>query len=58
MGKGKTHRHTLLHNLLWVRSQNCKERLLASSCLCVCLVVCVTDRMEQLVSHWMGFHEM
>ena len=34
--------------------QNLRTRLLASSCLSVCPSV----RMEQLGSHWMGFHEI
>ena len=35
-------------------SQNCEKRLLASSCLSVCL----SARMERFGSHRAGFHEM
>ena len=35
-------------------SQNCEKRLLASSCLSVR----VEQRVEQLGSHWMNFHEI
>ena len=41
-----------------VRSQNCEKRLLASSCLSVCLSVRPSIRMEQLRSHWMDFREI
>jgi len=40
-----------LYLALW---QNCEKRLLASSCLCVCLSV----RMEQLGSQWTNFHQI
>ena len=40
-----------LYLALW---QNCEKRLLASSCLRVCLSV----RMEQLGSQWTNFHQI
>jgi len=39
-----------------VRSQNCKRRLLASSCLSLC--ICLSVRMEQPAFHLMEFHEI
>ena len=43
---------------LEARSWNCEKRLLASSCLAVCLSVRPSFRMEQLVSYLTYFHEM
>jgi len=37
-------------------SQNCKQRLLASSCLSVCMSARPPARMEQLGCHWEDFH--
>jgi hypothetical protein len=39
-------------------SQNCEKRLLASSCLSLCVSACLAVRMEQLGSHWTDFHEI
>ena len=41
-----------------VRQQICKKRLLASSCLSVCLSVRPSVGIEQLSSHWTDFHEV
>jgi hypothetical protein len=41
----------------YARLQNREKRVLASSCLAVYLHVCLSDRMEQLGSHWTEFYE-
>ena len=60
-----THHESILHySHFWVGSQNCGKLLLGSSCLFVCLSVCLylsirpSVRTEQLGSHWMDFHEI
>jgi len=42
----------------YVLPQNCLKRLLPSSCLSVCLPICLSVRMEHLGSHWRAFHEI
>jgi len=41
-----------------MRSQNCEERILVSSCLRVCLFISLFLGMEQLGSYWTDFHEI
>jgi hypothetical protein len=44
----------IIFGSLFIPSQNCEKRQLNSSCLSICLSVC----MEKLCSHWTDFHEI